>query len=221
MGDLCLPQKYSWDRVDCNQDSSPRIIAVTLPNKHLNGTIPPNFANLSALVKLDLARNNLSGSIPEALATLSNLKQLNLADNDLNGSVPIGLSEQKQRGKLILSVYGNEKLCQVGICKDARKGKTSKTLVVWLIVAGVAILIIFTAILIFIKIKSSRKIRKGKTETGHLNLDKFDGCRSFSFEEVRVLTSNFQTEIGKGGYGTVYLGCLQDKDVAVKILSDK
>ncbi|GLJ45084.1 hypothetical protein SUGI_0949110 [Cryptomeria japonica] len=147
MGDPCLPQKYSWDWVDCNQDSSPRIIAV------------------------DLARNNLSGSIPEALATLSNLKQLNLADNDLNGSVPIGLSEQKQRGKLILSVYGNEKLCQVGICKDGRKGKSSKTLV----------------------------------------------C----FIEVRAMTSNFQTEIGKGGYGSVYLGCLQDKDVAVKILSDK
>ncbi|XP_059067363.1 probable LRR receptor-like serine/threonine-protein kinase At1g51810 isoform X2 [Cryptomeria japonica] len=197
MGDPCQPQKYSWDWVDCNQDSSPRIIAV------------------------DLARNNLSGSIPEALATLSNLKQLNLADNDLNGSVPIGLSEQKQRGKLILSVYGNEKLCQVGICKDGRKGKSSKTLFVWLIVAGIAILISFTALLIFIKIKSSRKIRKGKTETGHLNLDNFDGCRSFSFIEVRAMTSNFQTEIGKGGYGSVYLGCLQDKDVAVKILSDK
>ncbi|XP_059072368.1 probable LRR receptor-like serine/threonine-protein kinase At1g51880 [Cryptomeria japonica] len=35
------------------------------------------------------------------------------------------------------------------------------------------------------------------------------------------MTSNFQREIGKGGYGSVYLGCLQDKDVAVKILSDK
>ncbi|XP_057870446.1 probable LRR receptor-like serine/threonine-protein kinase At1g51810 isoform X1 [Cryptomeria japonica] len=173
MGDPCLPQKYSWDWVDCNQDSSPRIIAV------------------------------------------------NLTDNDLNGSVPIGLSEQKQRGKLFLSVDGNEKLCQVGICKDGRKGKSSKTLFVWLIVAGIAILISFTAILIFIKIKSSRKIRKGKTETGHLNLDNFDGCRPFSFIEIRAMTSNFQREIGKGGYGSVYLGCLQDKDVAVKILSDK
>ncbi|GLJ45089.1 hypothetical protein SUGI_0949180 [Cryptomeria japonica] len=35
------------------------------------------------------------------------------------------------------------------------------------------------------------------------------------------MTLNFQKEIGKGGYGPVYLGCLQGKDVAVKILSDK
>ncbi|GLJ50952.1 hypothetical protein SUGI_1085150 [Cryptomeria japonica] len=28
MGDLCLPQKYSWIWMDCNQDSSPRIIAM-------------------------------------------------------------------------------------------------------------------------------------------------------------------------------------------------
>ncbi|XP_059067134.1 putative receptor-like protein kinase At3g46340 [Cryptomeria japonica] len=102
MADPCLPQKYRWDWVDCNQDSSPSIIAVTLPDKHLNGTIPPSFATLSALVKLDLARNNLSGSIPEALATLSNLNYLNLIDNDLNGSVPIGLSEKQQRGELIM-----------------------------------------------------------------------------------------------------------------------
>ncbi|GLJ45086.1 hypothetical protein SUGI_0949140 [Cryptomeria japonica] len=182
MGDPCLPQKYSWDWVDCNQDSSPRIIAVTLTNMHLNGTIPQSFANLSALVKLDLARNNLSSSIPEALATLSNLNELNLTDNDLNGSVPNGLSEKKQR---------------------------------------VATLITITAILMFIKYKSSKKIPKGKTKTGHLDLVKLDGCRSFSYEEVIVMTSNFQREIGKGGYGPVYLGCFQGKDVAVKILSDK
>lgn len=117
MDDPCFPKNYSWNWVDCNQDSSPRIITVTLSNKHPNGTIPPRLANLSALVMLDLARNNLSSSIPEALATLSNLKQPNLSDNDLNGSVPIGLSKKKQSGKLILSVYGNEKFCQEGNCR--------------------------------------------------------------------------------------------------------
>ncbi|KAH9289558.1 hypothetical protein KI387_033675, partial [Taxus chinensis] len=41
------------------------------------------------------------------------------------------------------------------------------------------------------------------------------------YEEVKAMTGNFEREIGKGGYGPVFHGCLQDKEVAIKILSDK
>ena len=44
--------------------------------------------------------------------------------------------------------------------------------------------------------------------------------RKFTYSEVVSITSNFQNIIGKGGFGTVYHGCLSDgMQVAVKILS--
>ena len=67
MGDPCIPKQYSWTWLNCSIESSPRIIAVQLSVKGLNGTIPASFDNLSALVTLDLSNNNLSGSIPEEL----------------------------------------------------------------------------------------------------------------------------------------------------------
>ena len=42
----------------------------------------------------------------------------------------------------------------------------------------------------------------------------------FTCDKVLEITENFQTEIGKGGFGIVYHGYLEDgTQVAVKILS--
>ncbi|XP_057846890.1 probable LRR receptor-like serine/threonine-protein kinase At5g48740 [Cryptomeria japonica] len=44
--------------------------------------------------------------------------------------------------------------------------------------------------------------------------------RSFSIEELRTATQNFNQEIGKGDFGTVFYGKLLDeKEIAVKVLS--
>lgn len=43
-------------------------------------------------------------------------------------------------------------------------------------------------------------------------------AQSFTFKEVKTITSNFKTSIGKGGFGDVYYGKLPDgKEVAVKV----
>lgn len=45
-------------------------------------------------------------------------------------------------------------------------------------------------------------------------------CVQFTYGEIIQITQNFQDEIGKGGFGTVYRGNLKDgTKVAVKILS--
>lgn len=41
----------------------------------------------------------------------------------------------------------------------------------------------------------------------------------FSYSEILTITNNFERVIGKGGFGTVYHGYLNDTQVAVKMLS--
>ena len=42
----------------------------------------------------------------------------------------------------------------------------------------------------------------------------------FTYSEVESITNNFERVIGKGGFGTVYYGLLNDHtEVAVKMLS--
>lgn len=43
--------------------------------------------------------------------------------------------------------------------------------------------------------------------------------RQYTYSEILQMTNNFETVIGKGGFGTVYLGFAGDCQVAVKMLS--
>lgn len=43
--------------------------------------------------------------------------------------------------------------------------------------------------------------------------------RQFSYSDVLKITNNFERILGKGGFGTVYYGHLEEIDVAVKMLS--
>lgn len=47
--------------------------------------------------------------------------------------------------------------------------------------------------------------------------------RKFTYKELKLMTENFREEIGRGGFGTVFLGHLEDgtTPVAVKICMQK
>lgn len=42
----------------------------------------------------------------------------------------------------------------------------------------------------------------------------------FSYSEIITITNKFEKQIGKGGFGAVYHGYLNDTQVAVKMLSE-
>ena len=45
--------------------------------------------------------------------------------------------------------------------------------------------------------------------------------RSYTYEEVAVITNNFERPLGEGGFGVVYHGNVNDNEqVAVKVLSE-
>ena len=56
---------------------------------------------------------------------------------------------------------------------------------------------------------------EGETGREPLELKK----RQFTYSEVLQITNNFQRILGRGGFGTVYHGYLNDTEVAVKMLS--
>ncbi|KAK1312582.1 Senescence-induced receptor-like serine/threonine-protein kinase [Acorus calamus] len=65
--------------------------------------------------------------------------------------------------------------------------------------------------------RQSLTLRKGETRDGSFHLDNWE----FADADVVTMTNNFMKEIGKGGFGTVYLGEKSDgTQVAVKRLKE-
>ncbi|KAJ0008346.1 hypothetical protein Pint_28802 [Pistacia integerrima] len=111
------------------------------------------------------------------------------------------------------SVEGNPDLCPEASCKGREKNKlTVPVAVVPIVAVVVSICIILTAISILWNFKTRRQAGK-KNES----LD--SKTRRYKYSDLVRFTSNFERTIGKGGFGTVYHGYLDDTQVAVKMLS--
>ncbi|XP_054782542.1 putative leucine-rich repeat receptor-like serine/threonine-protein kinase At2g19230 [Prosopis cineraria] len=214
-GDPCLRVQYRWEGVTCNySESIPRIISLDLSSSKLEGDIVTYFSNLMMLASLDLSNNQLTGEIPQLLAKLPKLKVLNLTGNNLKGSIPKALMEKSSTG-LTLSLDGNPGLCQTGSCKT-----TTKKFIVPL-VASVAASMATLVIIIYIStVLYKRKRKKQKVLLFKKAGDLKSKNQAFCEDEILRITNNFESVIGEGGFGKVYLGKLQDgTQVAVKLLS--
>ena len=72
--------------------------------RKVNGEIPPELGNLSALEELNLLGNGLVGQIPPELGSLSALEELHLGGNRLTGEIPPELGNLSNLQRLILYV---------------------------------------------------------------------------------------------------------------------
>lgn len=66
-------------------------------------------------------------------------------------------------------------------------------------------------------ILSGRKLDCHKNNKTDLSLESKN--LKFTYNEIVRITDNFETVLGEGGFGKVYLGYLDNNEVAVKVLS--
>ncbi|XP_040369901.1 probable LRR receptor-like serine/threonine-protein kinase At1g51880 isoform X2 [Rosa chinensis] len=218
-GDPCGPQEYVWEGLNCSLDDPPRITSLDLSSSGLTGEIASYISNLDMLQSLDLSNNSLTGSVPEFLTKLPNLKVLNLEKNKLNGSLPSMLIEKSTSGSLSLRVGENENLCAAISCK---KKKNNVFIPIIAAVGGFAILFV-ASVVIFFSMRRKRKQVGTAVADSNIQMDSLENFeskkRQFTYSEVLTITNNFQTILGKGGFGPVYHGYVDDTQVAVKVLS--
>ncbi|XP_065047537.1 putative leucine-rich repeat receptor-like serine/threonine-protein kinase At2g19230 [Musa acuminata AAA Group] len=226
IGDPCSPRIYSWEGLRCSSSGSmsQRITYLNLADGGLFGDIATSFAKLGALEHLNLSSNSLSGAIPDALGELPFLRLLDLSNNQLQGLIPTLLQKRSENHSLTLRYEGNPDLCYGS--NSCKQRKMSIAIII-VIVAIAAVFLLMVAACIW-------KVKRSK-QAGCLKPQKEDGFsghrkdknkqfqlknQEFTHEDIVYITKNFQHTIGKGGFGTVYLGELQDgTQVAVKVNS--
>ncbi|RDX62676.1 LRR receptor-like serine/threonine-protein kinase IOS1, partial [Mucuna pruriens] len=193
-----------------------------LSSSGLSGKIDPSISKLTMLENLDLSNNSLNGEVPDFLSQLQHLKILNLEKNNLSGSIPSALVQQSKQGSLSLSVDQNPYL------RKSDQGNENKENNIMAVIASLGVLILLVALAAILCTLKRRKSKAWMVEKDQsqmsLKYEKQDDslleCKKqiYSHSEVLKMTNNLNTTVGKGGFGTVYLGYIDDIPVAVKML---
>ncbi|KAK3220087.1 hypothetical protein Dsin_014057 [Dipteronia sinensis] len=217
-GDPCVPRTFLWDGLNCSDSSNdqPRITSLNLSSSGLSGKIADYLFNLKMLESLDLSNNNLSGSVPEFLSQVSSLKVLNLERNKLTGSIPAALLDRQNNKSLSLSFDGNPDLCSSNPCKK----KKNSRVVVAVVVSVIAFVVILAALIVLSVLKRRKQQAvKANPKSSKMYESMEQNKQQFTYSNILKMTNNFERVLGKGGFGTVYYGRLDDTEVAVKMLS--
>ncbi|RAL37547.1 hypothetical protein DM860_000241 [Cuscuta australis] len=211
---------------------------VRLNNNSLSGAIPMVLANMTQLTFLDLSFNNLKGPVPRLLAKtfniLGNTKICKTGkESECNGTTTVPPSPFINSPKYFLSlrpqanIYGLlTKHDFLLAFKGERKSAKSKTLKVALAFGSslgcICLVIVGIGFSMWCGQRRTKQIFFDVNEQ-HKEEVCLGNLRVFQFRELQVATNNFTGKnlLGKGGFGNVYKGRLQDGTmVAVKRLKD-
>ncbi|VAH79593.1 unnamed protein product [Triticum turgidum subsp. durum] len=173
------------------------------PKIYLWDGVGCNYAISSAprITSLNLSSNGLVGDITTLLSNLTALQNLDLSHNNLSGNIPEFLAQLPSLA--VLDLTGNKFNGSVpeSLLKRSREGAFSLSTYADLSVRPL-------------------NGRISKEDNGDAVSMQFDN-RQFSYKELKTITNSFEKSIGKGGFGVVYLGYLEDgTPVAVKTRSE-
>ncbi|XP_038897469.1 probable LRR receptor-like protein kinase At1g51890 [Benincasa hispida] len=221
-GDPCIPRAFPWSGIGCSNESSPRIISLNLSSSNLTGLISTDIFDLTALQILDLSNNDLTGKVPD-LSKLSNLKVLNLGNNNLSCPIPPELVRRFNDSSLSLSVECNK---EIVVEKKEEKKKNNVVIPVVASIGGLLVIAIIAGIVFWIARSKSKQEGNAAEEVHHpeININIGENSletrrRQFTYSEVVRMTNNFVRIIGRGSFGAVYYGIIDDIQVAVKMLA--
>ncbi|KAK9934874.1 hypothetical protein M0R45_022003 [Rubus argutus] len=214
-----------------------KLQTLDLSNNFFSGQIPTALSHLKSLQYLRLNNNSLSGAIPSSFGNMTQLAFLDMSYNNLSGPVP-------RFPARAFNIVGNPLICAAGMEQDCfgtapiplssslnnsqnsqpdGRPKGHKIALAFASSLGcICLLILGFGFLLWWRQKHNQQIFLDVNETHHEEVC-LGNLKSFHFRELQSATHNFSSKnlVGKGGFGNVYRGYLQDGTVvAVKRLKD-
>ncbi|KAE8690916.1 Protein NSP-INTERACTING KINASE 3 [Hibiscus syriacus] len=182
----------------------PKLHTLDLSNNNFSGQIPTTLSHLETLQYLRLNNNSLSGTIPSSLANMTQLSFLDLSFNNLSGPVPVLLAKT-------FNIVGNPLICAAGAEQDCSRTRPTPMP-----------FSLNNSQILWWRQRNNKQIFFDVSDQ-HREEICLGNLKRFQFKELQVATNNFSSKsiVGKGGFGNVYKGYLQDGTVvAVKRLKD-
>ncbi|PSS26878.1 Protein NSP-INTERACTING KINASE 3 like [Actinidia chinensis var. chinensis] len=209
-----------------------KLQTLDLSSNKFSGEMPVSLGELKNLNYLRLNNNSLAGPIPESLSKIEALTLVDLSFNNLSSPVPkISARTFKITGNPLICGHSLDNNCSAVFpeplafppAQTESGTKNHRVAVAFGASFGAAFLIIVVIVsLVWWRYRHNQQIffdvndqYDPEVRLGHL--------KRFTFKELRAATDHFNSKniLGKGGFGIVFKGCLNDgSTVAVKRLKD-
>lgn len=207
-GDPCFLGNYAWNGVKCSNSAD----------------------NPTRIISLDLSNSNLTGSISNSFALLTELQLLDLSGNSLNGPIPYTLCK-KNGGPLVFRSESGEDMCNITMSPPPSKNRKIIVSISVVVPLVVVVVLVLSCLIWRGKRKPKISVQDPHIEfelqsaplstKGHGNHLQNTENRQFTYKELEKFTNKFERFLGKGGFGLVYYGRLEDdSEVAVKMRSE-
>ncbi|KAK3212184.1 hypothetical protein Dsin_016890 [Dipteronia sinensis] len=213
-----------------------KLQTLDLSNNLFTGEIPSSLGRLRSLKYMRLNNNSLSRAIPMPLANMTQLAFLDLSFNNLSGPVPrFPAKTYNIVGNPLICATGSEPDCygtqlmpmsmNLNSSQNIPSGRPRShriSLVFGLSVGFLSLIVLVFGLAMWWRQRRNQQMFFDVKDRHHEEVS-LGNLRRFQFRDLQIATHNFSSKsiLGKGGFGHVYKGILQDGTVvAVKRLKD-